>query len=195
MAQIDETSPDWLVINVLGKAFDAGPRYGLTLDELSINLEGVTEGALEVVVDALVDETIIDVSFNAEPTNYRLEVSTYNFWKRLREHDLNFKNEEWNSLKIDNFEEVATKLDDLASELDDSNEFKKGDLIKAEHIIRSFKSFAELLREHMGETRKKLVTDVTEKLKQLAIFLATTTGHMLAKQLVEELLQFLSSLF
>lgn len=176
VSQSDESALEWLIINTLSIGFDTKPK-GHTLEELSEAVGDAPIDQVQTIVDALINETIVDVSFD-EPQRYYLPAAGYNLWRRVKGSDLismNDKKDEYEPLIVENYQEAVPVLEELAEELRKENGYVSKYGPEANETIDSIKSYAQSLIVHNGKTAWRIAKNVYSQLERLAKFYGVGT--------------------
>ena len=189
-----------LVFDTLCLEFEKhGTSAGLNLDSLFTKLNkdgdvkksgGVTFGLVEASLSKLREEKI--VYFNNTKRTYRATPEAFVKWSDSKRSKTHFDaGKEWSPLQVQNHEQVADAVDEVAKLLEAENGYIANHPIEAEHTITTSKNLSSSLRDNEGAALlKQLDYFVTLMERVIAIF---DKGSRIGKA-VNKLVIYISSL-
>ncbi len=93
------------------------------------------------------------------------------------------KNDLWQPVEVENYEEVVEEIEGLAEDLRGENGYVEKNPLEAEYAIDISRNLAESLRNNEGKTIRKRLQDFGETLKNLRVIFTETVriGERIAK--------------
>ncbi len=171
------------LLDVICNARDEyGSDYELSMQQLKSKIDGsIKNGRLEKALRSLVDKDFIYIIWGGK-IGYILEHENafsaasggYDYWLE------NFaaaepKNEDWQPVEVENYEELAEKSEELAKALDEDNGYKSTYPAEATSTIETIHSFAKVLKKDEGKPVRKGVQVVWQFLERAATIFDRTT--------------------
>ena len=88
MSQIDKSSPQWMIYDVLAKQFETDPDNWFTLDELTGLVPDIPKGRIKAFVEGFEKQGLVDVVYNVmSPAKYRMSTNGFNKWIEHQESE------------------------------------------------------------------------------------------------------------
>lgn len=196
---IKNGSPEWKVLEALRNSYDPDQGSHLYLIEINEFCENLSETEVNkffakyIIVLEL--KGLFQYTYCSELDKCFLKFTPegFEFWEKHRLENEIILFEQWQTINVENHEQVAGDLDNLVSRLDQNNEYSLKYPKEAEYTIEICKICSASLKE---ENNGKVLYRVLEQLYACLVRLKSIfNGVNEIIEIVQKLLKFITPLF